>query len=111
MTLCLKLFAWFWGTWRCAEESNSRPFRRILDFKSSCQPSASTAFKNRCHYKTLSGGRGNIVAMFLGERITNNARKILVVRPQGIEPRIAGYKPGATNHITLGAYIYSCQIS
>lgn len=59
----------------------------------------------QCHYKTLSGGRGNIMAMFLGERITNNARKILVVRPQGIEPRIAGYKPGATNHITLGAYI------
>lgn len=87
MTLCLKLFAWFWGTWRCAEESNSRPFRRILDFKSSCQPSASTAFKNRCHYKTLSGGRGNIVAMFLGERITNNARKILVVGTQGLEPR------------------------
>ena len=46
------------------------------------------------------------MAVFLGERITNNARKILVVRPQGIEPRIAGYKPGATNHITLGAYIH-----
>ena len=33
------------------------------------------------------GGRGNIVAMFLGERITNNARKILVVGTQGLEPR------------------------
>ena len=35
--------------------------------------------------------------MFLGERITNNARKILVVGTQGLEPR-AG--------ITLGAYIH-----
>ena len=30
---------------------------------------------------------------------------LFLVRPRGIEPRIAGYKPGATNHITLGAYI------
>lgn len=27
-----------------------------------------------------------------------------MVHPRGIGPRIAGYKPVATNHITLGAY-------
>ena len=27
------------------------------------------------------------------------------VRPRGVEPRIAGYKPGATYRITSGAYI------
>lgn len=27
-----------------------------------------------------------------------------MVHPRGVEPRIAGYKPDATNHITSGAY-------
>ena len=27
-----------------------------------------------------------------------------MVRPRGVEPRIAGYKPGATYRITWGAY-------
>ena len=30
---------------------------------------------------------------------------MLLIRPLGVEPRIAGYKPGATNRITLGARI------
>ena len=34
----------------------------------------------------------------------NIAVPMLLIRPLGVEPRIAGYKPGATNRITLGAY-------
>ena len=34
----------------------------------------------------------------------NIAVPMLLIRPLGVEPRIAGYKPGATNRITLGAH-------
>ena len=34
----------------------------------------------------------------------NIAVLMLLIRPLGVEPRIAGYKPGATNRITLGAH-------
>ena len=38
------------------------------------------------------------------QRRKNIAVIMLLIRPLGVEPRIAGYKPGATNRITLGAH-------